>query len=257
MDVTLLGTGDATGSPALLCDCTYCENGPRRLRPALLVETEATTVVLDVGPDLRIQLRETNTTDVDAFALTHFHQDHSDGLLDLLQAMRAGAADAWNGAGDAHAFDLLMTETAIDHLRDTFEYFLDLLEPEPPGEETVVGDLAIRPFPVEHMRPEFDTVGFVVEGPGATVAYAPDMATFVDGPPAADLDLFVCEGSALVGANHGPEDLLREAIDAADADRTVLVNANEHAAGADTGTLADRARDAGCRLGSDFDVYEV
>jgi len=257
MRVTLLGSGDATGVPAALCDCAYCARSARRRRPALLVEQGATTVVLDVGPDLTDQLRTTDTDAVDAFLLTHFHRDHADGLLALLQTLRSGTDAAWNDARDAHAFDLHMSPTATDHLRETFGYFLDLLEPTWHSDGTTVGPLAVRPFPVEHARPAYQTVGFTVEAGEAAVAYAPDMRGFVDGPPDADLDLLVCDGSPVVGLNHGTEEELLAAVEAADADRTVLVNATEHGRAEHTSTLASRAAAVGCELGRDLASYSL
>jgi phosphoribosyl 1,2-cyclic phosphodiesterase len=257
MELTLLGTGDATGMPAALCECEYCEQSPARRRPAVLVESGDTTVVLDIGPDLVAQLQRTDTYQVDAFFLSHFHRDHADGLLDLLQTLRSGTPNAWNEAGDAHAFDLYMTETATEHLRETFGYFLDLLDPvwDPTG--VSVGELEVRPFAVEHMRPEYETVGFVVEADNRAIAYAPDMVGFADEPPATDIDLFVCEGSAFVGRNHGPADELEAAISELDAERTVLVNASEHARREHTDELAANANAVGCELGADFDEYTV
>jgi len=257
MQVTLLGTGDATGMPAALCDCEFCAQSAPRRRPAVLVESGDTTVVLDVGPDLVDQLRQTDTYEVDAFFLTHFHRDHADGLLALVQTLRTGTETAWNDAGDGHAFDLYMSETATEHLRDTFDYFLDMLDPDWDPTGVSVGPLEVRPFPVEHMRPEYETVGFVVEDGDDEIAYAPDMETFVDGPPAGDINLFVCEGSPVVGQNHGTVEDLVAAIDALDADRTVLVNASEHARREHTAVLEANADEIGCVLGSDFERYVV
>ncbi|MEZ3117214.1 MBL fold metallo-hydrolase [Halobaculum sp. MBLA0147] len=257
MDVTLLGTGDATGVPAALCDCEYCVGSAPRLRPAVLVEHDDTTVVLDVGPDLCDQLQRTDTYSVDAFFLTHFHRDHADGLLELLQTLRTGTEAAWNEDRDGHAFDLYMTETATEHLRDSFAYFLDTLDPQWDPDGTTVGGLAVDSFPVEHMRPEYETVGFLVRNGDSVLAYAPDMATFVGEPPTTDVDLFVCEGSPVVGGSHGTVEELRAAVDAVDADRTVLVNATEHGRREHTEELAARAREFGCELGADFDEYTL
>ena len=257
MRVTLLGTGDATGMPAALCDCEYCAQSAPRRRPGVLVESGETTVVLDVGPDLVEQLQQTDTYEVDAFFLTHFHRDHADGLLELLQTLRSGTKTAWNDARDAHSFDLHMTETATSHLRDSFDYFLDLLEPtwDPTG--VSIGEIEIRPFPVEHMRPEYETVGFVVKEGDQAIAYAPDMESFVNKPPATNVDLFVCEGSPIVGLNHGPADELRAAITELNADRTVLVNASEHARREHTNKLEKRAKEIGAELGTDFEEYII
>jgi phosphoribosyl 1,2-cyclic phosphodiesterase len=281
VDVTLLGSGSAPGMPTVLCECDYCRSAPERLRPGLLVETDAATVVFDVGPDLRRQLRETDTTSVDAFFLTHFHRDHADGLLDLLESVRHGGTGAVDADGN-QAFDLYATETAIDHLRATFDYTLDVLDVTPlgiddnsgagdaddPNESRVaVGNLRVRPFRVDHHRPTFDTVGFVAgqngdptvagQDGGPTVGYAPDMARFVDGPPDADLDLFVAEGSGLLGhPAHGDPDDLADALAAADADRTVLVNAHEHCAERTTAELRDLAATAERELGEDYELGE-
>lgn len=183
-------------------------------------------------------------------------QSNADGLLDLLQTLRTGTDTAWNDAGDAHAFDLYMTPTATDHLRDTFEYFLD---PDWDTDGVSVGSLDVRPFPVEHMRPDYGTVGFVVADGDSAVAYAPDMEGFVGGPPSVEggVDLFVCEGSPVVGVNHGDEADLLPAIEAVSTDRTVLVNASEHARREHTATLEAHAAEVDCELGSDFDEYAL
>lgn len=257
MRVTLLGTGDATGMPAALCGCDYCHQSEQRRRPSLLIESGATTLVLDIGPDITQQLQETETYQVDAFFLTHYHRDHADGLLELVQTLRSGTNTAWNDSRDAHAFDLYMTETATTHLQETFGYFLDLLTPMWKETGVSIGDLEVRPFPVEHMRPEYETVGFVVEDGDTTVAYAPDMEGFVGSAPKEDIDLFVCEGSPFVGLNHGPADKLEAAIGEVNADRTVLVNASEHARQEHTAELAAHANEVGCELGSDFNEYEL
>lgn len=257
MRVTLLGSGDATGMPAALCDCEYCERSAPRRRPAVLVESCDTTIVLDIGPDLVEQLQQTGTYQVDAFFLTHFHRDHADGLLDLLQTLRSGTESAWNNSGDAHAFDLFLSETATDHLRETFPYFLDVLDPMWDETGVSIGGLEIRPFPVDHMRPAYETVGFVVTDGEHAMAYAPDMEQFVGDPPNKDIDLFVSEGSPFVGQNHGPQDRLRAAIEELDADRTVLVNASEHARREHTEALETRAREIGAELGADFDTYTI
>lgn len=55
-----------------------------------------------------------------------------------------------------------MTETATSHLRGSFAYFLDLLEPTWNPTGCSIGELDIRPFAVRHMRPEYETVDDLV-----------------------------------------------------------------------------------------------
>jgi len=56
MNVTLLGTGDATGTPKIGCGCPQCmhakEAGVTRLRTSLLVEHGGKNILVDSSPDL-------------------------------------------------------------------------------------------------------------------------------------------------------------------------------------------------------------
>src|SRR3972149_1781891 len=61
MKVTLLGTGDAVGTPKLGCSCPTCLDAlaggkSRRLRFSVLVESETGRLLIDTSPDLRWQL---------------------------------------------------------------------------------------------------------------------------------------------------------------------------------------------------------
>ena len=63
MRITLLGTGDATGTPVIGCDCPTCQDAHhggrrQRTRSAILVESDKGKVLIDTGPDLRAQLLE-------------------------------------------------------------------------------------------------------------------------------------------------------------------------------------------------------
>ena len=56
MKITLLGTGDAIGTPKVGCDCPQCShaknNGSMRLRTSLLVENAGKHILVDSSPDL-------------------------------------------------------------------------------------------------------------------------------------------------------------------------------------------------------------
>ncbi|MDD4136347.1 MAG: MBL fold metallo-hydrolase, partial [Methanoregula sp.] len=57
MKITLLGTGDAVGTPRIGCDCPRCShaknNGATRLRTSLLIENNGKHLLIDSSPDLR------------------------------------------------------------------------------------------------------------------------------------------------------------------------------------------------------------
>ncbi len=69
MKVTIRGSGSSSGIPALTegwgaCDPENPRN--RRLRPSILIENGATTVLVDTSPDLRQQLLNAGTNRLDA-----------------------------------------------------------------------------------------------------------------------------------------------------------------------------------------------
>ena len=84
MKITLLGTGDAIGTPRIGCDCPQCthakSNGATRLRTSLLVENEGRHLLIDSSPDLRQQLLRCGSPHIDAVIWTHGHYDHFIGF---------------------------------------------------------------------------------------------------------------------------------------------------------------------------------
>jgi phosphoribosyl 1,2-cyclic phosphate phosphodiesterase len=86
MKITVLGCGSSVGVPALRygwgnCDPRNSKN--RRARSSIIIETEKTTLLVDMSPDLRQQLLSSGLSSVDAVILTHEHYDHTAGLNEL------------------------------------------------------------------------------------------------------------------------------------------------------------------------------
>jgi phosphoribosyl 1,2-cyclic phosphate phosphodiesterase len=84
--ITFLGTGTSQGVPVIACDCNVCLSADqldKRLRTALLLEKDKTTLVFDAGPDFRQQMLREHVTRLDAIILTHEHKDHIAGLDDV------------------------------------------------------------------------------------------------------------------------------------------------------------------------------
>ena len=86
MEVTLLGTGDTTGTPTVGCDCDTCERarelGVERSRFSVHVRSEDTgeSLLVDASPDFRHQFLARDVPLPDAALITHVHFDHLDGL---------------------------------------------------------------------------------------------------------------------------------------------------------------------------------
>ena len=83
--LTFLGTGTSTGVPVLGCDCAVCRSDdPRnnRLRPSVLIRLPLGNLLVDTGPEMRLQLLRAKVGVVHAIAYTHAHADHLFGLDD-------------------------------------------------------------------------------------------------------------------------------------------------------------------------------
>jgi phosphoribosyl 1,2-cyclic phosphate phosphodiesterase len=89
---TIMGCGSSPGVPRIGNDWGACdpkEPKNRRTRCSLLIERfadddhEPTTVIVDTGPDLRLQLLAADVKRVDGVVYTHSHADHLHGIDDL------------------------------------------------------------------------------------------------------------------------------------------------------------------------------
>lgn len=87
MEIVFLGVGSSAGTPVIGCGCKTCLSAdPRnqRARCSIAVHMENGAVLLvDTGPDLRLQALREKLTRVDAVLYTHYHADHLNGLDDL------------------------------------------------------------------------------------------------------------------------------------------------------------------------------
>lgn len=86
MKITLLGTGTSQGIPVIGCHCKTCtsENPKdKRLRCSVLIESNDSTILIDIGPDVRQQFLKNQVDSLDAIVLTHEHMDHLAGLDEI------------------------------------------------------------------------------------------------------------------------------------------------------------------------------
>ncbi len=86
LTITVLGSGTSHGVPMIACRCDVCTSTDpkdRRSRPSIAVQHAGTTLLIDTGPELRLQCIANNITRVDAVLYTHHHIDHIAGLDDL------------------------------------------------------------------------------------------------------------------------------------------------------------------------------
>src|SRR4030081_1488567 len=104
MRVRFLGTSTSYGVPVIGCPCATCTStDPRnkRTRASVYVETdEGVKLLIDAGPEVRLQALREGVTRLDAVLVTHFHADHTAGLDDL-KAFNAAVGGLLPCYGDA------------------------------------------------------------------------------------------------------------------------------------------------------------
>ena len=114
MRLTFLGTGTSKGIPEIGCTCPTClSTNPRdkRLRVSVLIETKETRILIDCGPDFRMQMLNIPFGRIDGVLLTHEHYDHTGGIDDLRP---------FGIFGDINVF---ADELTHSHLRERLPYF--------------------------------------------------------------------------------------------------------------------------------------
>jgi len=246
MQATLLGTSDAYGVPAPLCDCEYCQESQPRRRPAAVVQAGKTTLLLDAGPDTKEQLQEAGIYDLDTIYLTHHHFDHVIGLSDLYHiTLEDNYLNSEEFEHPTHGKDLLVkcpgsTVRKIDREQHHVTGGIDF-QPIAPGQVDTRGRLSVSPVPVAHGN--IATYGYVVtdEKTEQRLVYAPDMAGWrTSGDRHVNPDALIIEGAEIVGPElHGETEQVANAIRTATGDQTdvFLVNVSEHTAELHTDAL--------------------
>ena len=233
---TFLGTGTSVGVPVIGCGCAVCTSEDprnRRSRSSALVKAGGTSVLVDSGPDLRMQALREGICEIDAVIYTHAHLDHVAGFDEL-------RAFCWRRD---EPLPLHATDECLESLKRMYGWafsegnrYRGYVRPDARVIDGpfFVGDLRITPLPVEHAA--LETVGFLFEHPNArSLAYLPDVKRI----PSDTCELIrgadVLVVDALRPGDHPTHFTLSEALDAVErcgvgeAWLTHLSHENDHA----------------------------
>lgn len=118
LTITVLGSGTSHGVPMIACDCAVCTSSDprdRRMRPSILIQYDATSLLVDTSPELRLQCLANDVRRVDAVLYTHHHIDHLAGLDDLRRFN-------WLQKGPIPCYGQAAT---LDRLRTMFAYVFE------------------------------------------------------------------------------------------------------------------------------------
>lgn len=153
MRVTFLGTGTSHGIPMIGCSCSVCTSKQvknTRYRSSLLIEddTAETRVVIDTGPEFRLQALQYAIDRLDAVFYTHDHADHLNGLDDL-------RVFSWHAPLAVYGNFL-----TLESIQSRFPYIFhgpkfgggipDLTLHTMPAESVAIKQLLIQAVPIQH-----------------------------------------------------------------------------------------------------------
>jgi phosphoribosyl 1,2-cyclic phosphate phosphodiesterase len=156
--------------------------GEERTRTSLLIKNDESLLV-DCGPDLRLQLKANHLTRPDAVLITHEHGDHFLGMDDLLVFRRSIPADDWQ------PIPVYATETAWKGIEVRFGYLLgSLVEKRIAVPGTMLEGLKtkVTPFKTFHGPSAAGSVGYIFEtdtaGQYGKLVYTSDFMRIDDEP---------------------------------------------------------------------------
>ncbi len=217
IQLKFLGTGTSTGVPAMRCRCAVCQSkDPRdkRMRASALIREgdSGPWILIDCGPDLRMQLLREDSPDLAATVLTHTHYDHVGGIDDLRP---------YAFAMPDHHFPVYCREDVARDLRSRVPYCFEkhpypgvptfdihIIDPEkdffvPVGHKKV----RITPLPVLHGK--LPIVGFRC----GSLAYITDCSTMPEDTLAKIRGVDILVINALRHTHHNTHQNLLEALD--------------------------------------------
>ena len=139
--LTFLGTGTSQGIPIIGCKCPVCRSNDlknKRFRSAAFVEYGGLSILVDAGPDFRMQMLAHDISHLDAILLTHDHRDHTGGLDDVRSLNYI----------DQRAAEIYCEQPVLESLKKSFAYVFE--ENKYPGApEWNIHLIDERPFFVE------------------------------------------------------------------------------------------------------------
>jgi len=160
--LSLLGTGDAIGTPKVGCSCPQCSyalhNGISRMRTSILLEINKRHILIDTSPDLRTQLLRVGSPHIDAVIWTHGHYDHYAGYGEFYRIQQPPAVYA-SSATLSYCSQFFNFLTFKQHPIESFNPF------------NLFG-VRITLFPVNH--PPSPTYGVIMECDGIVIGYTSD-----------------------------------------------------------------------------------
>ena len=175
--LTVLGSGTSHGIPMIGCDCPVCTSDDprdRRTRVSVVFHYNEHNVLVDCGPELRLQCVANKIERAHAVLMTHHHADHVVGIDDLRR---------FNWLQDGPIV-LYGSDETLAQVREMFAYcFVD--DPEYPSAKPRLRTAAVDgPFelfgreviPIPYLHGELPVLGYRI----GRIAYCTDCSHIPD-----------------------------------------------------------------------------
>lgn len=193
MKITFLGTGGVLGIPVWSCNCRVCRKSKTegrnvRTRPSIMVQSKNKTIIVDTGPDFRVQMLKHRIKKIDTVLITHAHIDHTASMNELKEGGRLSLEIP------GPVFDKLQKSRVIfDYLRKRNPKIrIKKFKPHK------IGNVFVDYVKVRHEK-DFKNgkgpcFGFVFREKNFKFAYIPDFEKILEPEKVKNLDLFICDG---------------------------------------------------------------
>lgn len=172
LKLTILGCGTSAGVPRIGNDWGNCDpNEPknRRSRVSIIVESQATRILVDTSPDLRSQFLACDIDTIDSVIWTHDHADHCHGIDDLRQVFHKTREpiDAY-----ARSFALESLMRRFSYAFDGNRYYPSICEARTMEDEMLIGDIVVKT--VDQPHGSITSAGLRFEHGSKSICYATD-----------------------------------------------------------------------------------
>lgn len=168
------------GIPVIGCDCPVCTSESpcnQRLRPSALVTLAGKKLLIDCGPDFRLQALKYRINRLDGLLLTHSHHDHIAGI-DELRVYYLNTREA---------LPCLLSDVTAEELKMRFNYIFNEREES----STIMAKLTLYTlhdlygvttflgYPIQYVS--YEQAGMQVTGfRFGDLAYLTDIRTYTD-----------------------------------------------------------------------------
>jgi phosphoribosyl 1,2-cyclic phosphate phosphodiesterase len=195
MKITVLGSGTSHGIPVVGCDCAVCQSADphdKRYRASVYIEGEAgEQILIDTGPELRLQALRARIRRIDAILYTHSHADHLHGLDDVRPWTQDKPLPVYGNAGTIRDI-----ETRFSYIFKTTQTGggKPKIKPVAVEQPIAIGTITVTPVPILHGK--FDIYGWKIFENGTTFVYITD-ASYIS---PASFDLIRAADCLILGA---------------------------------------------------------